>query len=189
MVLFVFVGNAQETSTEPSYIRKPSLGISFFFNDYQTPARIRASTLSSVLANKQNAKLKDMSPGIAISYFKGIHSHVDFAATIAGSFVDYAVNELSGSKDRFLLEADASLDLKLLSEKYWVSPYLSVGAGISKYGVYYGTFIPVGWGLKLNIFDEAHIFINSQYRIPVTTGTANYHFMHGFGIAGIIGNK
>jgi OmpA-OmpF porin, OOP family len=37
------------------------------------------------------------------------------------------------------------------------------------------------------LFDEAHFFINSQYRIPVTTNTANYHFLHSIGIAGVIG--
>jgi hypothetical protein len=75
----------------------------------------------------------------------------------------------------------------LLTEKYWLTPYASLGAGLSRYGSYYGALIPVGLGLKLNLFDEAHFFINSQYRIPVTTNTANYHFLHSIGIAGVIG--
>jgi OmpA-OmpF porin, OOP family len=182
-VLFSF---AQDTT---SYIRKPSLGISFFFNDFTTAQRIRTSSLSSVLANDKAAKLKEMDPGFAITYFKGLREKMDLAVTVAASFVQYQVNDNINSNDRFLLETDASLNLKLLSEKYIFTPYANIGAGLSKYGGYYGAFIPLGLGVKLNIFDEAHIFVNSQYRIPVINGPSNYHFMHGIGIAGVIGNN
>lgn len=180
-------GNAQD-SARTNYVRKPALGISFFFNDYTTPQRIRASSLSSVLTNHQAAKFKEMDPGFAISYFRGLTNHIDFAGTLASSFVTYDVSgKNTGSKERFLLEADASANLKLFPEKYIFTPYAALGVGFSKYGVYYGAFVPVGLGVKFNLFDEAHIFLNSSYRIPVISNTAAYHLMHGIGIAGIIG--
>ena len=185
----LFFLNSFAQDNTKSYVRPPALGISFFFNDYVTPQRIQASSLSSVLANKQKAKIKEMDAGIAISYFQGLSNHVDFVGTLGGSFVQYDLEDRTIDNDKFLLEADASINLKLLTEKYWLTPFASVGAGFSKYGVYYGAFVPVGLGLKLNIFDEAHLFYNTQYRIPVTTTTAEYHFMHGIGIAGIIGSK
>lgn len=192
--LFFFFGIiaaafSQDSATQQSYVRTPAIGISFFFNDFVTAQRIRAASLSSVLANKQRAKLKDMDPGIALHYFKGLSNNVDLAVSFAGSFVQYDLEDRSVSSGKFFLETDASLNLKLLSEKYWFTPYASIGAGVSKYGGYYGAFIPVGIGLKLNILDEAHIFYNAQYRVPVTTGTAAYHFMQGIGIAGIINSK
>jgi len=49
--------------------------------------------------------------------------------------------------------------------------------------------MPLGLGLKINFFDEAHLFLTSQYRVPVTTETASYHFQHSIGIAGILGKK
>jgi outer membrane protein OmpA-like peptidoglycan-associated protein len=55
--------------------------------------------------------------------------------------------------------------------------------------VYYGAFAPVGIGLRFNLFDEAGAFINSQYRIPVTYETSNYHFFHAIGLYGVIGKK
>jgi hypothetical protein len=177
-----------QDSSRTTYVRKPALGISFFFNDYTTPQRIRSSSLSSVLVNDQTAKFKEMDPGFALSYFRGLTEHVDFAGTLASSFVTYDVSgKNTGSKERFLLEADASANLKLFSEKYIFTPYAALGVGFSKYGVYYGAFVPVGLGLKFNLFDEAHIFVNSSYRIPVISNTAAYHLMHGIGIAGIIG--
>lgn len=172
-------------------IRPAAIGISFIFNDYQTAARIRSSSLSTVLSQKQWAKFGEMSPGIAISYFKGLKKHLDFAGTLAGSFVNYPLqNRQSSSSDKFLLEADASLNLKMVSEKYWVQPYLIGGLGAQMYGgSHFGAFIPTGAGIKVNLFDDAHFFIASQYRIPVTKETVNYHFLNQFGIAGRIGAK
>jgi len=189
LFIFFFISRSFSQETKNAYVRKPALAISFFFNDYLTAKRIRANSFSSVMANKQKAKLKEMDPGIAITYFKGLNNHVDLAASLGGSFVEYPAGTYSDLKSRFLVEGDVSLNLKLFSEKYWFTPYASLGAGISKYGPHYGAFIPAGIGMKLNLFDEAHIFVNSQYRIPVTPTTANYHFMHQLGVAGIIGGK
>lgn len=188
LLTFFFISYSFSQETKNAYVRKPALAISFFFNDYLTPKRIRTTSLSSVLANKQKAKLKEMDPGIALTYFKGLNNHTDLSATLGGSFVEYPTGTYSDTKNRFLLEGDVSLNIKLFSEKYWFTPYAILGAGISKYGPYYGAFIPTGLGLKVNLFDEAHFFLNSQYRIPVTPTTANYHFMHAIGIAGVIGN-
>ncbi|HKZ68053.1 MAG TPA: OmpA family protein, partial [Chitinophagaceae bacterium] len=151
----------------------------------------RTGSLSRVLANKQWAKFKDMAPGIAITYFKGLRKHIDFAGTLAGSFVNYPIlSRPASSGDKFLLEADASVNLKMVSEKYWVQPYLVAGIGAQMYdGTYFGAFIPTGIGMKLNLFDDAHLFVTSQYRIPVTKETVNYHFFNQVGIAGRIGVK
>ena len=172
------------------YIRPSSLGISFFLNDFVTAQRIRSTSLSTVIRDKQIAKLKDMSPGIAVSYFKGLRNHIDFAGTLAGSFVNYPFpNRPPFAGDNLLLEADASVNFKMSTEQYWVQPFVSAGVGAHKYKVYYGAFLPVGVGLKINFFDEASLFINSQYRIPITSETANYHFYNSIGVAGIIGKK
>ncbi len=172
-------------------IRPAAIGVSFILNDFKTADRIRSGSLSRVFSNKQWAKFKEMSPGIAISYFKGLHKKIDLAATLAGSFADYSLrNRPPSSGDRFLLEADASLNLKMVSEKYWVQPYVIIGLGAQMYdGTYFGAFMPTGLGMKLNLFDDAYFFVTTQYRIPVTSETVNYHFFHQFGVAGRIGKK
>jgi OOP family OmpA-OmpF porin len=187
MALSAFIpGSGQDDEIRPA-----AIGVSFFLNDFTTADRIRSSSLSRVLSDDKWAKLKDMSPGLAITYFKGLKRLIDFSGTLAGSFVRYPFPKHAPfSSDRFLLEADASLNLKLVSEKYWVQPYAIIGVGGHMYsGKYFGAFIPAGLGLKVNFFDEAHFFITSQYRMPVTTETANYHFFHQVGIAGLIGKK
>jgi outer membrane protein OmpA-like peptidoglycan-associated protein len=55
--------------------------------------------------------------------------------------------------------------------------------------VYYGAYIPLGVGLNINFFNEGRLFINSTYRVPITTGTSNYHFMYAFGVSGRLTKK
>ena len=186
IALYLF---APATNAQDDEIRRPALGISFFLQDFETARRIRSSSLQTVLRDKQWSDVGDMSPGLGIHYFKGLKRHLDFAATLAGTFVKYPMPGKTFSGDRFLLAADASLNFKMVSENYWVQPYLIAGVGGHVYGKYWGAFIPLGLGLKINVFEEAQLFITSQYRVPVTTETANYHFFHNFGIAGTIGKK
>lgn len=166
-----------------------ALGVSFFLNDFVSANRIRTTSLSQVLSDKRMAKIREMNPGLAINYFKGLTKHIDFAGVLGGSFLRYPMPNRNFASERLLLEASANLNFKMTSEKYWVQPYLSIGVGGHKYGSYLGAFLPMGMGVKVNILDEAHFFINSSYRVPVTTETANYHFQHSIGIAGRLGKK
>lgn len=171
-------------------IRPSSLGISFTLTDFNTAARIRSGSLGSVLNNKQWSKLRNMAPGLAVSYFKGLKKHIDFAGTLHGTFLNYPFESRPPfSGDNLLLEADASANFKMVSENYWVIPYLSLGVGAQKYKSYWGAFVPAGAGLRVNFFDEASLFINSQYRVPVTKETSTHHFFYNIGISGVIGKK
>lgn len=170
-------------------IRPKAIGVSFYLNDFVTAQKIRSTSLSQVISDRGFAKLREMNPGLAVTYFKGIRPHVDVAMSLGGSFLRYPMPGKSFASNNLLLEANASVNLKMTTEKYWVQPYITLGVGGHKYRSYYGAFLPLGLGLKVNILDEAHLFVTSTYRVPVTTETANYHFQHGVGIAGRLGKK
>jgi OOP family OmpA-OmpF porin len=175
-------------SAQDNAVRPKALGVSFIMNDFTTAQRIRSGSLSQVFRDKKWAKFSEMSPGLALTYFKGLKSHIDFAGTLAASYVNYPLrNKAESSGDGLLLEGDASAHFKMFDESYWFTPYVSAGVGASKYRSYYGAFVPLGLGFKVNLFDEASIFLGTQYRIPVSYETANYHFMYSFGISGVIG--
>ncbi|HWI94395.1 MAG TPA: hypothetical protein VNT20_24145 [Flavisolibacter sp.] len=186
LIAFCFILNNISAQDRP--VRGKALGVSFIMNDFNTAQRIRNGSLSQVFRDKKWSKFKEMSPGLALTYFKGMKPLIDFAGTLTASFVNYPLrNKPQGSSDALLLEGDASGNFKLFDESYWVTPYVTAGIGASKYKGYYAAFLPVGLGFKLNLFDEAAVFISSQYRIPVSYETGNYHFMYNFGIAGAIG--
>lgn len=173
-----------------NYIRPTSIGVSFFFNDYTTPARIRSGSLSTVLREDQWAKFREMYPGLALSYIKGLRNHIDFTGTLAGSFARVPLpDQVDRPDEKFLLEGDASVNFKMLSDRYILTPYLIAGIGASYYDGKVGAFMPLGGGLKVNFFDEAALFITNQYRVPVTTETSNYHFFYSIGFAGVIGKR
>ena len=187
LVICLFTGNG---FAQNKYVRPKALGVSFVMNDFKTAQRIKTGSLETVLREKTWAKLDEMSPGLALSYFQGLSSHIDFAGTLISSYVAYPVpNKPAGTTDGLLLEADASLNLKLLSDRYWVSPYLSVGVGASKYKNYYGAIMPLGAGIKVNFFDEAAVFFNTQYRVGVTKETTASHFIYSIGVAGSLGGN
>lgn len=168
-------------------VQPGTLAVQFFLNDFKSAQTVRSNNLGTVLKNREFGKIKEMSPGIAISYIKGVSKRYDVSGTLAGSFVDYPMNNKPAfGQDYLLLEADASLRAKLISNKAFINPYLQAGFGISKYQGYFGAFIPAGAGMQINLFDEAYLQINAQYRIPVSE-TTNYHFFFGIGLAGKIG--
>ncbi|MGN6531657.1 MAG: hypothetical protein ACTHK0_07880 [Ginsengibacter sp.] len=168
---------------ENSYKKGHALGISFFLNDFKTASDIRSMGIVSVINNHNFFKTSRMNPGLAINYLNGLSNHVDFIATLGGSFVDYPIQNLAPfGKNNFLLETTASVNLKLLTDEYWVVPFVDLGVGASKYKKYFGAFMPVGVGLQVNIEDAVYLLINSQYRIAVTQN-ASYHFYHSIGIA------
>ena len=176
------------TYAQNSEIRPAAVGVSYILNDFKTANLIRTTSLSSVMSKDQWAKMKEMTPGFAVSYFKGLHKHIDFAGTAGFSFLRYPMPNRSFYSERLLIETDASFNFKMVSDKYWLQPYLIAGVGASMYaGKYFGAFIPTGVGMKVNFFDDAALFVTSQYRVPVTTETTNYHFMHQIGIAGRVG--
>lgn len=180
---------SQTTLAQSATIRPKAVGISFLFADYVTAGRIRSTSLKRVLADKQWAKLTDMGTGIGVHYFQGLLPHMDFAGSFNSSFIKSFRAERNEDGSDLLMEADASVNLKVFTDAYWFTPYLNVGVGASSFKGNYGAIIPLGIGFKLNLFDEAAFFLNTQYRIPVTSEVNTYHFIYALGIAGTIGQK
>ena len=177
--ILLFTATAQQKHT--------SIGISFLFYDFETPSRIRASSIRQVLKEGDWAKLSDMSPGLAITYFRPLQEKIYFVSSLTGGFVDNALPGQVITDNAFLLQADATLHLHMLPSRFIVTPYLIAGIGASKFRSYYGAFMPLGGGVRINFFDEAAFFVNARYHLPVNTATVNPHFIYGLGIAGTIG--
>ncbi|MEO6219998.1 MAG: OmpA family protein [Ginsengibacter sp.] len=172
-----------------NYTKTRSLGVSFILNDFQTASDIRNNGLASIFEDNKLFNSKRIHPGMAVNYLSGVSKHVDFIASLEGSFLSYPINNNPQFNSKaLLLESTGSLNLKLLSDKYWVTPYIDLGIGASNYKKYFAAFAPVGVGLQVNFLREAFILINSQYRIPVTEN-ASYHFTHSIGIVSNIKDK
>ena len=177
------------TYGQNGYKKLPSLGVSFFFNDFQTASEVRSKGLSNVIRDKDWSRTRRMIPGLALSYVQGVSNKFDFAATLSASFGEYPVpNKVSITEQRLLLEAVVTGNLKLLSDKFYIDPFITLGVGASKYKGYYAAFIPIGVGMQIKLTEGVFFTANSQYRVPVTENSA-YHFYHSLGIVAPIKSK
>jgi OmpA-OmpF porin, OOP family len=181
---------AQEVSKTYEYKRRPTIGIHFTLHDFVTAAEIKNSSLGTVLNNGEWYKTSRMSPGIAISFTQGLSDNLDYMARLGFASVEYPIpNRPPAGRDKMLLEGDFSMNLKMLSDRYVIVPYISAGVGASLWSGYFGAYMPVGLGLNFNIFREAYVLLQSQYRIPVTSNTTASHLFYSFGIQGSIPKK
>lgn len=190
IILTIFtIGLFTNSIAQDLYKKSPSLGIHFFFSDFNTAAELRKDGLATVIKNNNFSKTSRMTPGMAVSYIEGLSNNIDFIGTLSGSYVDYPIpDKATTGLNKLLLDFTAVANLKLTSDKYIMSPYLSLGVGASKYRGYFGAIIPAGVGLQFNLFDESYLMINSHYRIPITENVA-YHLYHSLGFTGSITKK
>jgi OOP family OmpA-OmpF porin len=168
-----------------SYKKQPSLGISFFMKDYPTPAAISNTSISAVLRDDKWTKLGDMIPGLSVNYLTGLSENVDFAAGLGGSFGRYPFKPntvTSPNKDGFLLTLDANLNIKLLSDKYFLVPYATVGVGASMYeGSYFAAYMPIGVGLQFNLGSGTFLNLTAVSQTTITDlSTESYNYGLGF---------
>lgn len=167
------------------------IGASYTLHDFNTAADLSNMSLSAVIDKADWSKARRMSPGFAITYTQGVLDNLDVMVRAGIAGVEYprpGVAAMFNYRTQALLESDVSVNIKLLSDKHAVSPYVSVGAGASKWGVYYSAYAPVGLGLRINILDEVYTTLQSQYRFAIS-GNATKHIFYGIGIGSTIGKK
>jgi OmpA-OmpF porin, OOP family len=173
---------AQSTSLK----KRPTLGVSFTLKDFATPVLVNSLSLSKVFSDNVWSPVSSMSPGLSISYFEGLTDKVDFMGGLHGFFTNYPfvanAAAASSNQDKFLLEADASVNFKLLTDKHVVVPFLTAGVGASMFaGSYFAAYVPVGYGLQINLGDENFINLMFRSNIRVTNlATNNYNYSLGF---------
>ncbi len=179
-----------QLSAQDNPEKKPStLVLHLFYNDFKTAQQIRTSSLKNVLDNDLWSKIGDMQMGFGINYLKGITGKIDFIASLDGSSTDYLYKDGStNGSSAFLLDANGALNLKLLTDRHKMVPYLSGGAGFSLYNGKTGFYLPAGAGIQFNLFNEAFVFTNVQYRYALTSDVNN-HFQYNIGVGASLGKK
>lgn len=188
LVLTAFAQNAPV-----SYKKRPSLGINFVLKDMYTSDAISRSSISSVISNKQWTPFSQLDPGLSVQYFQGLTEYVDFQATLTGSYVKYPFYRRSGvtapTTAKFLVELDAAANIKLVSDKYVVVPYLSFGLGASMYtGTYFAAYAPAGMGLQFNLGQETFLHTQFVHRSAISNLAVN-HLTYSIGLASPLKDK
>jgi len=167
--------NAQNT------IKPASIGIHYSYTDFETVTKIKSSSFNNILKNNQWAIPAEMMVGLGIDFLKGISNKIDFAASLNYTKGINAYNLPTTNLASFsLFTIDGLINWKLLSNKYYVRPYIITGLGLyAQNGT--GMYAPVGVGLQFNIFNSALFNLQTQYRLPFKdSDNSNIYYQFGF---------
>lgn len=162
-LIFIYFINV--TAQDTLYTKSPTIGLNFYYNDFVTAQRIHATSISDVIKSKQWNQPHLMEGGFGLEYLQGLTNHIDVVGTINCSWVDYLLptNSLYGSSN-LLLDINAGTHIKLLSDKYVVSPFLIAKAGFGRYQGMSGFCLIHGAGLQFNLFHETMVLATIEYR-------------------------
>ena len=170
---------------QTNIIKDPALSLNFTLTDFKGAGNIQTNGIGHFF------DVKKMQPkgGMSLAYMKGVTKHVDFVVTANGCFINYPIPGMAAfNKNMLLLDVTGSLNLKLHSDQHVLSPYVTIGAGVSKYDIYYGITIPAGVGIQLNYKNDVYLLLQSVYSFGIT-GKVNDYLRHSLGIAGNIKRK
>lgn len=171
VLLFVSAAIAVTTFSQTTNLKKlPTLGIGFNLKDFKTASLINTKSLSDVLVNKSYAKVSEMAPGLNVSYYQGLTNNIDFMATLGATFTEYTYKgKTFGTSGNFLLDLDAQLNFKLLTDNYFVVPYITAGLGTSMYrGTYFMASGIGGVGLQFKLGEGSFLFLQSTYKSHIS---------------------
>lgn len=169
--------------------KQPTVGLHFFYNDFQTASLFKTTSIGEVLKNKTWNKPRNMEGGFGLDYLKGITDKIDLTATINTSWVNYLLpsGTLYGSSN-FLLDLNAGTHIKLLADKHVFTPYLITKIGYTAYKKISGFSLLPGAGIQVNLFNEAFILSTIEYRLALNNSLSNQLY-YSVGIATSITNK
>ncbi len=198
-ILFVFVFlsfnmYAQDSST----IKVPSIGGALFLKDFPTAAKI--------FGLSQNGWNGYLAPGINLLYTRGLYTHYDFVATLGvtntkyknnqGSFYNHPLGKGDIGSERILIDLNALVNYKFLTDIHPVVPYFSGGLGVSLYdGSYVLPCIPLGGGLQFNLGKNSYLYLQTLLDLGIINtstkhGTKeNFNYSLGFSVPLHIANK
>lgn len=184
MLMLVTVAStfAQEPAKD-KFKKGKVVGVHFTIHDYATAADIKSNGLANVLTRDDWSKLLKRPVGLAFSYTQGISNNLDLMARVGATSLKYPLPGRNSTIEKYMFEADVNLNVKLLPDNYIVSPYVSVGAGMATWGGYLMAYMPLGTGLQVNLGSESFVFLQTQYRAPVTTNNGVSHLFWGVGFA------
>ena len=169
-----------QTTKSTTGSKKPQLlGLHFILADFNSPNDIKTPG-----GGKGYSSVKNMSKGVAFSYWKGLTSTVDFSAKLNAIFHDYnLIANGSSDKTEMGLELEPTINIRPMGDNAKLAPFLTAGIGAGYYTGDFGAYIPAGVGLQVNWNSTIYLFLQAQYRFTLTKKVLGDNLLYSFGIA------
>lgn len=163
-------------------IKPASVGFSFGFTDFITPAKISESTIHEGLSDGWANVGKTMNPAFTIHYHKGLSSNLDLYASYMGTFTSKLSDKFPDPSTSYFHSLDVGIKPKMFTDKAVFNPYLILGLSAYNYKSTFGAQLPWGVGMQFNVKDELYLLIEAQYKTRLTNGFTD-HLMYSFGFS------
>lgn len=188
LVVIIFLCLCYSTGWAQKYATKKSgmFSYSVSLSDYNFIKRAKDSSISHAFNQKDLFKSGNTSFGIFVSYWKGLHSHIDLMGSLGGTFSNFPVLFVKGDsigQAKFSMHLDALLHFRALQEKAKINPFLTGGIGAGYFGNQLAVYAPVGTGLQMRFKEGAYVFIQAQWRMALTSGINNDYMFYSIGFA------
>lgn len=170
---------AQKAKTSSASKKGQLIGVNLLLADYKA-----VTSFNSPSTGKGYGSVRDMSKGVAFSYWRGLTSTIDLSAKIDAIFHDYALiaHGLS-NKTEIGLEFEPSVNIRPMADNAKLAPFITTGVGVGYYTGKFGAYIPAGVGLQLNCSSATYLFLQAQYRFTLTKKEFGDNLLYSFGIA------
>lgn len=191
LISIVFIGlvSSAQKITKNGFVpgqKKPSLfGIAFTLTDFNAPKNFGSNSNATTL------KIKDMSAGASIYYWKGLTPFIDFSARLNGIFNDYsAVYAGKSSNSSIGLELEPTINIRPIKDENSWAPFLTAGIGAGIYSGHMGTYVPLGGGLQFNANSTTYFFLQAQYKWSLaSSGVLGNNVFYSLGFAQNVGKN
>ena len=191
LFLLLIVINISSHSQNLNLKKAPSIGISHFVKDFPNAAKI----FKLSLRGWENEK----TPGLNGFYIKGLSNHFDFETSLGicntkyksstGYFYYHTPKNGNDGIEKILIDADARINYKLLTDRFLITPYVSTGIGLSLYNwTYILPTIPVGGGFQIKIHRNYFVYLQTLLDLGlIKTGSKsatkeNFNYSIGFSL-------
>ena len=163
--------------------KKPALfGFAFTLTDFNAPKNFGNNSNATTL------KIKDMSAGASIYYWKGLTPFIDFSARLNGIFHDYsAIYAGKAASTEIGLEFEPTINIRPLKDENIWAPFLTVGVGAGVYTGRMGGYIPLGAGLQLNASNTTYFLLQAEYKLSLTKTVMGNNLFYSLGFAQNVG--
>ena len=130
-------------------------------------------------------KVGNVDPGYSIWFWKGLTNHLDYSVRYNGLFSDYQpITGVAANKNSYKNEGEFSFHLKALSDNHLLNPFISAGIGAGNYQKKnISAYAPLGIGLQLNLFSEAYVYLQGNYRMSFNDKKLDNNTFYSFGVA------
>ncbi len=168
----------------PSNKKGQLLGFHFLVADFITPTTFKTSPNPINKSERRFPNIKDLSTGMAVSYWKGITPRIDFSGKVNMVFHDYAAiySGVSG-KNEIGVELEPTINIRPFNDDNRWAPFLTVGIGGGLYSDKLGAYAPVGGGLQINWSSNTYFFVQGQYHFTLTKKVLGDNLLWSVGFA------